>query len=158
MAHTKAPRHKRDLYFFILALAVVALDQGSKALVRAYLGLGQSFPYEAPLRLTHVANTGAAFGFFADQAFPLLVTAAIGVAAILFYYLYPPFQSPLLTISLGLQLGGATGNLVDRFRYGYVTDFIDLRVWPVFNLADSAITVGVAILVGYLLLARPAPR
>jgi len=158
VAQAKAPGRKRDRYFFSLALAVAVLDQGSKALVRAHLALGQSFPYEAPLRLTHVANTGGAFGLFADQAFPLLVTAAIGVVAIFLYYLYPPFQSPLLTLSLGLQLGGAMGNLIDRFRFGYVTDFIDVRVLPVFNLADSAITVGVALLVGFLLLARPAPR
>ena len=81
-----------------------------------------------------------------------LSTTIIGVAAIVTYYLYPPVQTPVLTASLGLQLGGAVGNMVDRLMLGYVTDFLDFRVWPVFNIADSAIVVGVAVLTGYMLL------
>lgn len=143
---------RRDALFFSLAVLVFALDQLSKAIIRATLAPGQSVPQDGWVRLTHVTNTGAAFGLFPDQSFVLLITTLVGVAAIVMYYLYPPVDTPFLTMSLGLQLGGAMGNLVDRVFQGHVTDFLDFRVWPVFNLADSAIVVGVIVLAGFLLL------
>lgn len=145
-------RVKRDLLFFGMALGVFLVDQATKMAVRANLAPGESVPAEGWFRFTHVTNTGAAFGLFQGQGALLLVTTVIGVAAILTYYLYPPVQTPVLTMSLGLQLGGAIGNLVDRLTLGHVTDFFDFRVWPVFNIADSAIVVGVVTLTGYLLL------
>lgn len=145
-------RLKRDALFFLIAGLVFALDQGTKSLIRATLAPGESVPPESWFRITHVTNTGAAFGILPDQSLLLLVTTVVGVAAIVLYYLNPPVHSPLLALSLGLQLGGALGNLVDRLRQGYVTDFLDFRVWPVFNLADSAIVVGVAILAAFLVL------
>ncbi|HEY5639520.1 MAG TPA: signal peptidase II, partial [Dehalococcoidia bacterium] len=107
-------------------------------------------------------NTGAAFGILQDQAVFLTVMAFIGLAAIYVYYRYPPFQHWVATLAIGLMLGGAVGNLVDRIVHGRVTDFIDFPRFPSFNVADSSITVGVAIIIiGYLLLeARkeaPAP-
>ncbi|MBI2887832.1 MAG: signal peptidase II [Chloroflexi bacterium] len=147
-----AGRLKRDALFFLIAGLVFALDQGTKSLIRATLAPGESVPPESWFRITHVTNTGAAFGILPDQSLLLLVTTVVGVAAIVLYYLNPPVHSIFLTLSLGLQLGGAMGNLVDRLRQGYVTDFLDFRVWPVFNLADSAIVVGVAILAAFLVL------
>ena len=145
-------RLRRDALFFILAALVFAIDQFTKSLIRAALAPGQSIPEDGWVRLTHVTNTGAAFGLFPDQSLVLLVTTLVGVAAIVLYYLYPPVDTPFLTLSLGLQLGGAMGNLVDRVFLGHVTDFLDFRVWPVFNVADSAIVVGVVVLGGFLLL------
>ena len=145
-------RLRRDIPFFAIAVAVFVLDQLTKGAIRATLLPGESAPQDTWVRLTHVTNTGAAFGLFPNQSIFLLVTTVIGVAAILLYYLNPPVRSGFLTLALGLQLGGAMGNLLDRLRLGYVTDFLDFRVWPVFNLADSAIVVGVTILAVFLVL------
>ncbi len=152
-------RLRRDALFFSLAALVFALDQLTKGIIRATLDPGESVPPDGWVRLTHVTNTGAAFGLFPDQSFVLLITTLVGVAAIVMYYLYPPVDTPFLTLSLGLQLGGALGNLLDRLLQGHVTDFLDFRVWPVFNLADSAIVVGVIVLAAFLLLSdRKAER
>ncbi len=146
-----ARRFLKGLPFFLIAAIVFVLDQATKSLIRSNLLPGESIPPDGWFRLTHVTNTGAAFGLFPDQSFILLVTTVIGVTAIVVYYLYPPVQSPFLTLALGLQLGGAIGNLLDRLRFGHVTDFLDFRVWPVFNMADSAIVVGVCILAFFLI-------
>lgn len=110
-------------------------------------------------RITHVHNTGAAFGLFPDQSLVLTIFALIASAVILFfvvygYRYYPWLGSTAITLVLGMVLGGTVGNLVDRFRFGYVTDFIDFGYWPVFNIADSAVTIGVILFV--LLLLRHA--
>ena len=110
-------------------------------------------------RVTHVHNTGAAFGLFPDQSLVLTIFALIAAAVILFfvvygYRYYPWLGSTAITLVLGMVLGGTVGNLVDRFRFGYVTDFIDFGFWPAFNIADSAVTVGVIIFA--LLLLRHA--
>jgi len=137
---------KRNSAFLLSALVIVVLDQITKELVRANMYPGQSIPPDSWVRLTYVTNTGGAFGILQGQSLFILITTVIGVVAILLYYIFPPVNSWLLTTALGLQFGGALGNLIDRIRLGHVTDFIDFRVWPVFNLADSAIVVGVATL------------
>lgn len=142
---------RMNLVFLVIAVLVLAADQLTKYLIRANMSIGQSIPEEGIFRLTYVTNTGGAFGLLANQTFLLLFTAVLGVAAILLYYRYLPFDSLLLKASLALQLGGAMGNLIDRFRYEHVTDFVDVRLWhdfhwPAFNVADSAIVVGVGIL------------
>jgi len=152
------PRLRNDLVFFVIAGLVVALDQVSKHLVRANLALGESVPEEGPLRITYVTNTGAAFGILQGQTLFLMVTTFFGLAAILLYYLYPPMEHGVLRLALGLQLGGAMGNLADRVRLGKVTDFIDVGPWPSFNVADSSIVVGVAIIIGFFLLAESRHR
>lgn len=140
-------RLRRDAFFFLVVGLVLALDQLTKELVRSNLSLGEAFPDEGILRIVHVANTGAAFGILQGQTFFLTVTTFFGLAAILLYYLYPPMEHGVLRTALGLQLGGAIGNLTDRVRLGEVTDFVDFRYWPAFNVADSAIVVGVATIV-----------
>jgi len=130
-------------------------DQVGKHLVTVWLGEGQSWdiaPWLAPVfRITHVTNTGAAFGLFPRWGDFLIVIATIVIVAIIFYYRHLPDGQWLVRMALGLQLGGAVGNLVDRLRQGFVVDFIDLNFWPlhnwpVFNLADASIVAGVTLL------------
>jgi signal peptidase II len=83
-----------------------------------------------------------------------MVTTFFGLAAILLYFLYPPMEHGVLRLALGLQLGGAVGNLADRVRLGKVTDFMDVGPWPAFNVAESSIVVGVTIIIGFFLLAE----
>ena len=115
--------------------------------------MGESWPSEHwPVNITHVTNTGAAFGILQGQGLFLTVTAFVGMAAIVFYYAYPPLEHGLLRAALGLQLGGAIGNLLDRLRFGEVTDFIHFPHYPAFNVADSSIVVGLCIIVGFFVL------
>jgi signal peptidase II len=131
----------------LLSVLVVAFaaDQFSKILIVGNLRLSESWPAEGFFRLTYARNTGTAFGLFQDQAMILTIVSFVAVAAIIYFY-RNAMTSPLMRAALGLQLGGAFGNLIDRVRLGYVVDFIDVGPWPVFNLADSSIVVGIAIL------------
>jgi signal peptidase II len=146
-------RHR--LFLLAVALAVVGADQATKVAVERALPLNASwapFPDLVPFFcLTHVSNTGAAFGLFPTGS---LLFAVIAVAVSLFILVYN-FRlgtgELLLRYALGLQLGGAVGNLIDRLRLGHVTDFLDFGPWPVFNLADMAVVGGVLVL-GLLML------
>lgn len=133
----------------------LATDQFSKYLIRANLAPNVSWNPIPSLQnwfsITHVTNTGAAFGLFPNLGSVFVVVAVVVSVAIVVYHRYLPASQWLVKISLGLQLGGALGNLTDRLRIGHVTDFFDFKIWPVFNLADSAIVLGVAILAYYLL-------
>ena len=134
----------------ITAATALALDQSTKRLVAERLALNESWnpiPALMPfVRITHVTNTGAAFGLLPNQGNLFILIAIVVVAAIVFYHRRLPDGYLLVRLALGLQLGGALGNLLDRLRLGYVVDFIDFRVWPVFNLADSSIVLGVVLL------------
>jgi signal peptidase II len=122
--------------------AVIVADQGSKALVRAGVDLGHRDGILPGVELVHVRNRGVAFGLFSDGG---VVLVAIGVASVvaLLAFFATHSRRPLVWLPTGLLLGGAAGNLIDRLRQGFVTDFIDLPLWPAFNLADACITVGV---------------
>lgn len=140
----------RNVVFFLTALLIVTADQLSKIWIRTNLAVGQSLPETGFPRLTHISNTGAAFGLFQGQSFPLTIVALIGVAVLLVYVVliyrrFPFLDNRLAWVALGLVLGGTVGNLIDRLRLGYVTDFIDFGFWPAFNIADSAVVVGVII-------------
>jgi signal peptidase II len=131
---------------WLTAGLVILLDQATKAGVMRVLRAGESWPQAGIGRfvsLTLVSNTGAAFGIFRDYGSVFVVIALVVVAAILIYQRSLPRERWMLHGALGLQLGGAVGNLIDRLRLGYVVDFIDFKFWPVFNLADSAIVIGV---------------
>lgn len=119
--------------------------------------MGDFYPLLAGVRLTHTTNPGAAFGLLAHPGFLTGLSLAV-IAVLLLFYRQPLFDSPFLRPALGVVLGGGVGNLLDRLRQGYVTDFVDLRVWPVFNLADAAIVVGSGVLVYVLLLGKPGRR
>ena len=147
---------RRNAVFFLIALLIVIADQLSKIWIRSNLAVGQSLPESGFPQLTHVSNTGAAFGLFQGQSFPLIIASAIGVTLLLIYALYlyrrfPLSNSWLAWIGLGFVLGGTVGNFIDRLRFGCVTDFINFGFWPAFNVADSAIVVGVIIFAWSLL-------
>ena len=154
----------QNAVFFLIGLLIVVADQLSKTWIRTNLPEGRSLFEIGFLRITHVHNTGAAFGLFPDQSFVLIIVALIGITAILVYalviYRYFPLPDGMLgKLALGLVFGGTLGNLIDRLRFGYVTDFIDFGFWPAFNIADSAVTVGVIIFAYSLLrLARAEKR
>ncbi|MGQ9501898.1 MAG: signal peptidase II [Anaerolineae bacterium] len=136
---------------FIVAI-VVSLDQLSKSWVMAWLPEGHWWsPWSGEaaeiFRITHITNSGAAFGLFPNQGSLFILIAIIVVIAIVLYYRRLPDEDWLIRISLGLQLGGAVGNLIDRVRFGYVVDFIDISFWPIFNLADASITIGVLLII-----------
>ena len=138
------------MVFFLTALLVIAADQLSKQWIRSGLDLWQSLPETGLFRLTHIHNHGAAFGLFQDQSFPLTIVAltvfiTLLVFVFFFYRRFPFLDDKLGKPTLGLVLGGTAGNLVDRLRLGYVTDFIDIGIWPAFNIADSAIVIGLII-------------
>lgn len=135
-----------------VAGAVVALDQWTKWLVRSSLPFQATWlpnwldwlrPYA---RIVHWHNSGAAFGSFQNGNSVFTVLAIVVIAAILYYYPRVDAQDWTLRLAMGLQLGGAAGNLIDRVQMGRVTDFISLGTFPVFNVADSAISVGVVVL------------
>jgi signal peptidase II len=152
--YTKPSLAERLLPFGIMAV-VLLLDQLSKYLVETRIPL---YGYWAPIealagifRLTHTANSGAVFGLFQGTSMFFAVLAIVVTAAIIYFNFTLPGGQWLLRLALGLQLGGALGNLTDRLRQGHVTDFIDVGPWYIFNLADMAVVSGV-ILFGVVLL------
>ena len=141
----------KDLVLIQLAALVLLTDQLTKLLVIELLEPRESFPAEGFFRLTHIFNTGSAFGLFHDQNRALIVVSFIGIAILVMIYRSQLRPSNLLRLSLGLQFGGATGNLLDRLRLGHVTDFADVGPWPIFNVADASIVVGL-VLLGWIFL------
>jgi signal peptidase II len=141
--------------FLLTALAVILLDQLSKWLVVQNLAVGVPLPGPDTLvgrffSLTHVHNTGVAFGLGRGNN-ALFTLVALGVTAgIVVYQRGLPVDARWPRFALGLIAGGALGNVIDRLRQGYVTDFLDFKFFPVFNLADSCIVVGVLLLAWYL--------
>jgi len=129
-----------------IVISVLFLDQLSKFLAASFLQLNTPVVLiKNFLNLSLVHNRGAAFGILKNQLFVFVIISLLAIALIL-YHLKDKKKSLLSSISLSLILGGAAGNLIDRLRFGFVIDFLDFRVWPVFNLADSAITIGVVLL------------
>jgi signal peptidase II len=134
----------------LIAASVVALDQWSKSWIRANPHPVELLP--GFLNIVYSENRGAAFGLLVNQTFLITITIAILAAIILLLIRYPCLATTLTLISAGLIFGGAIGNLIDRLRLSYVTDFIDIRLWndfhwPAFNFADSAIVIGTLMLV-----------
>jgi signal peptidase II len=142
---------RRWLWLGGVTLFVIVIDQLTKAYVVAHLGYRDSWvpikAIESIFRFTHVHNTGAAFGMFPEGGLVFLIIAAVVSVIIVIYYHQIPAEAWLARIALGLQLGGALGNVIDRVRLGYVVDFFDVSIWPVFNVADSCIVIGVLLLV-----------
>ncbi len=132
------------------AALLILLDQCSKAWIRDNLVMGESWPETGILRVTRVANTGAAFGLFPNQSVILACLSITVIIVMLIIIERIVNITNLHLASAGLVLGGAFGNLIDRFHLGYITDFIDFKLWgdyhwPIFNFADSAIVIGTAI-------------
>lgn len=144
------PARRRSLFTdpvpWLLLAASLGLDQLTKVIVTGNLSRGESWPDNGFFRITHAWNTGAAFSLFQDQS-DLLTIISFG-AVIALYFVYRSVESPTVWVRMafGLLLGGAFGNLIDRIRLGHVTDFVDIGPWPIFNIADSSIVVGIAVL------------
>jgi signal peptidase II len=140
---------RRIVLVATVAAFVFVLDRVTKLVVESALPLGSSIEVVGPwVRISHVTNSGAAFGLLPERTTLLSILSVAAVCAIVFYYRRLAADSPLIAATLGMQLGGAFGNLVDRVRQGYVVDFVDVglpdgpRFWS-FNVADSSIVVGI---------------
>ena len=156
------PRDPSPVFPVGVTLAVVALDQVTKALVVTMLGPGRTSHraeiFGSFLALRYVENRGAAFGVLRGQGAILSLLALAVVAGLVMYYRRVAVRSPWLAVGIGLVGGGAVGNLIDRARLGYVVDFVAVGPWPKFNVADSAITVGVLLLAWRVLSPDQAAR
>ena len=155
----------RDIALLLVALASIALDQYTKHLVRENIPLYTSWApvswLEPFLTFTHTQNTGIAFGLFPGVSVVFVGLILVIIIAIVIYYKRYAASSWMLTMSFGLLLGGAIGNLIDRIRFGEVVDFLDFHYgdlhWPAFNVADIAITLGSVALLAAFLRARKTP-
>jgi signal peptidase II len=134
-----------------IALAAIGADQLTKEFVTRRLGLGEEAEVIGPLSIHHVQNTGIAFGLFPSATVLVTAFTAVAVAWMLYFFARSGSRHALLPVALGFLIGGSTSNLLDRLRLGHVTDFLDVRYWPAFNLADSFIVVGVLILLAAVL-------
>src|SRR5690606_30726031 len=147
-AETGGGRRARWVKVFWVAAAVVAVDQLTKAWVVARLAPGESTPLWSPwLYVTHVENTGAAFGLLRSHSALLIVVAVAVLAAACIGRRRLAALPPLTRTAVAFGLGGTAGNLIDRLARGAVVDFIDVRVWPVFNVADTAIVAAAGLLI-----------
>jgi signal peptidase II len=150
-----SPKHPRAtlserLILFSVALVAIAVDQYTKYLVESNLALFEVYApipsLESYFRIFHIPNTGATFGLFAGGGNIFRYLAIVVSLGIIYYNHILPGNQRLLRLALGLQMGGALGNMIDRFRLGHVTDFIDIGPWYIFNLADLAVVSGAVIL------------
>ena len=135
----------KDKYIFPVFSFVFISDQITKYAVYKNMSLGESIPTEGIIRITYARNTGMAFSLFENFGIILLILSLI-IASILIIYLFT-IDKPRIVIRVfsGLVVAGALGNILDRIRFGYVNDFIDVGWWPVFNIADSSITIAIGI-------------
>lgn len=147
MSGRSGARPRPWLWMLVVGVGVVAIDQLTKAAVVSSLVLGESRDLALGFDLTRVTNSGIAFGLL-DEGGDALVLAITGVAlvVVLGWFATDPAR-PWLWLGVGLLVGGAIGNLIDRLRVGSVTDFLNPPLWPAFNFADVAITIGVAVVV-----------
>lgn len=136
----------------LIALLIAILDQVSKFLVAYLLNPGESISiFGSFLKLSFILNEGAAFGFFAPYTNILVLLNIFIVILLVLFIIFKPIKTLVAGIIAGLLLGGSIGNLIDRIRFGSVIDFIDLTVWPAFNIADSALVIGIGLTIGYIL-------
>jgi signal peptidase II len=130
--------------------AAVAADQVTKHVVAGHLQLGERVGVAGPFSIHRIQNSGIAFGLFGSATSIVIFATSIAVIWMVVYFARSGGRHPVLPVGLGLVLGGAVSNLVDRARLGHVTDFLDIGPWPAFNLADSFIVIGVGVLVATL--------
>ncbi len=157
-------RHYKYIRLAVVAGLVVVADQITKALIIKSLPLHKSITVISGFfDITHILNPGGAFGLMANLSMVVrtvvfLFISSLAVGLILYFYIKTPPGFPFLAIGFALIFGGAIGNLIDRIRFGVVVDFLDFYIgkyhWPAFNVADSAITVGIFIFIYHLLLRK----
>jgi signal peptidase II len=145
---------KRETITKCLVICILIFDQLTKLIVIQKIPQGESIPIIKNIfHLTHVINRGAAFGIFKNQIYFFIITALAAITFILINLRHR--KSPRFELALSLILSGAIGNLIDRLRLGAVIDFLDFRIWPVFNIADAAITIGAMLLAYSILIKKP---
>ncbi len=142
----------------VVAVAAILADQVTKHIVTHTLGLDEAEHVIGPLSIHHVQNSGIAFGLFSSATAGVTVITAVAVIWMVAFFARSGSRHPVLPAALGLLIGGSVSNLIDRIRLGHVTDFIDFRYWPAFNLADSFIVLGVVILLGALVVTDRKPQ
>lgn len=142
----------------LVASAAIVADQVTKHVVSSQLALGNETAAIGPFSIHHVQNTGIAFGLFAGATPFVILLTAVALTWMLVFFARSGARHPVLPVALGLLVGGSASNLVDRLRLGHVTDFLDVRYWPAFNLADTFIVVGVLLLLGTMLAGEREPR
>jgi len=144
------------LALLAVAAAAIVADQLTKQVIGRTLDVGDSVDIVGPFSIHHVENSGIAFGLFSSRTTVVIAVTALAVGWMVWFFARSGRRHTVLPVALGLVLGGSIANLIDRVRLGRVTDFLDLEAWPAFNLADTFIVVGVAVLFGALVLAdRP---
>ncbi|MBR4944600.1 MAG: signal peptidase II [Peptococcaceae bacterium] len=135
------------MYFFVPLIAGLILDQALKSWIRTNMTIGQSIPViQNIFHITYIENPGAAFGILANQRILFLILTALITGIMVYLYLNLRNKKSVAALSLGLVISGAIGNFIDRFIQGTVTDMFDFRIWPVFNIADICICIGIALL------------
>ena len=142
----------RKYYIPFLIFIFFMIDQFTKELVIRNLKVGYSIPETGFFRFTHVRNFGSAFSIINDANLFLMIVGIFAIIFISYFLIFYTKESNLLQIAISLQLSGAFGNIVDRIRLGSVTDFIDVGPWPVFNIADSCISVGMFLLILHIII------
>jgi len=142
---------KKYLLVLLTAFLIVFLDQLTKFFIKNNFQLNQSTPIiKNILHITYITNTGSAFGLFKGLNWFFIFFSIIVISAIFYFINQIGNNEKMMQLSVGLVLGGTIGNLIDRIAYGAVIDFIDFRIWPVFNVADSAVTISVVLLITLL--------
>jgi signal peptidase II len=150
MPKSNSPQYKWNIILFAIAILSVGLDQLSKWWIANHFYPGQSVPETGFFRLTYVQNTGAAFSIFQNTVSVLAIVSLLGaIVTLVFIFwglpLLPFLNTRINKIALGLILGGICGNMIDRFWLHYVRDFVDVSIWPIFNVSDSSMVVGIIV-------------
>lgn len=141
---------------YLVALILLFLDQLSKYLIKQNMSHTESIPIiKSIFHITYIENTGIAFGLFPRGGSLFTIISLVIISVIIFFERRKLLKLAREKFCLGLILGGALGNLIDRLRFGFVVDFLDFRIWPVFNLADSAVCIGGILMAFFLLRKRP---
>jgi signal peptidase II len=156
--HSRSQSNRRDIYIGVIALLVIAVDQITKYLIKTYIAYGDVWRDWGFIQIVNVRNTGASFGIFANHTTGIIIVVFIEIALILAVVVLLRnrlafLENMLLRSGIGLVLGGAIGNQIDRIAFGYVTDFIDWKIWPVSNAADVSAVIG-TIIIAFCILFR----
>lgn len=141
------------MYFLIPFIVLLVADQAVKHFIRTTMVEGQSIPViENIFHITYIENPGAAFGILANQRVLFLILTALIVGVMIYLYFSLVNKKSLTAVSLGIVVSGAIGNFIDRFLQGTVTDFLDFRIWPIFNIADICICVGLVLICYFVII------
>jgi signal peptidase II len=156
--HNRSQSNRRDIYLGVIAILVIAADQITKYIINTNIAYGDVWRDLGFFQIVNVRNTGASFGIFSQHINFIITVVFVEIAIILLFivllrYRLAFMENMLMRTGIGLVLGGAIGNQIDRIAHGYVTDFLDFKFWPVFNVADMSAVIG-TIIIAYCILFR----